>query len=117
MDSVEEYARQWAKREHAELDTLSEWVKTIRSIILKRISSLKSKMKTKRKSIFLDHDVQTTLNDLHDQYVVVSADKASNNLIFVCNTITYTAYRKSWACLITKETLLIRYPIFRKMKY
>jgi hypothetical protein len=26
MDSVEDYARQWAKREKEDLDTLSEWV-------------------------------------------------------------------------------------------
>jgi len=34
MDSVEDYARQWAKREE-DLDTLSEWVKNVR--LLKQI--------------------------------------------------------------------------------
>ena len=33
MDSVEDYARQWAKREMEDLDTLSEWVKSVRSLI------------------------------------------------------------------------------------
>ena len=33
MDSVEDYARQWAKREKEDLDTLSEWVKNVRSLI------------------------------------------------------------------------------------
>ena len=33
MDSVEDYARQWAKREKVDLDTLSEWVKSVRSLI------------------------------------------------------------------------------------
>jgi hypothetical protein len=28
MDSDEDYARQWAKREKEDLDTLSEWVKS-----------------------------------------------------------------------------------------
>ena len=28
MDSVEDYARQWAKREKEEVETLSVWVKT-----------------------------------------------------------------------------------------
>jgi hypothetical protein len=32
MDSVEDYARQWAKREE-DLYTLSEWVKNVRSLI------------------------------------------------------------------------------------
>ena len=30
MDSEEDYARQWAKREKVEVETLSEWVKTFR---------------------------------------------------------------------------------------
>ena len=33
MDSVEDYARQWAKREKEDLDTLSEWVKNVRLLI------------------------------------------------------------------------------------
>ena len=33
MDSVEDYGRQWAKREGEELDTLSEWAKAVRSLI------------------------------------------------------------------------------------
>jgi hypothetical protein len=37
MDSVEDYARQWAKREKEYLDTLSEWVKGVRSLIQIRI--------------------------------------------------------------------------------
>ena len=33
MYSVEDYARQWAKREKEDLDTHSEWVKSVRSLI------------------------------------------------------------------------------------
>jgi hypothetical protein len=33
MDSVEEYARRWAKSEGEELDTLSEWIKSIRKLL------------------------------------------------------------------------------------
>jgi hypothetical protein len=33
IDSVEDYARQWEKREKEDLDTLSEWVKSVRSLI------------------------------------------------------------------------------------
>ena len=32
MDSVGDYARQWAKREKGDLDTHSEWVKIVRSL-------------------------------------------------------------------------------------
>ena len=35
--SVEDYARQWAKREKEDLDTLSEWMKSVRLLIQIRI--------------------------------------------------------------------------------
>ena len=41
MDSVEDYAIQWAKREKEELDTLSEWVKSVKSLIQIRIKKLR----------------------------------------------------------------------------
>ena len=85
MDSVEDYARKWAKREkEKDIDVLSEWVKAVRSLVLKRINSLKSSMSTKTTSIFNNADVVKTLSTLHDKYVVVPADKAPNNIIFVC---------------------------------
>lgn len=34
MDSVEDYARQCAKREQEDAYTLSKWVKSVRSLIL-----------------------------------------------------------------------------------
>jgi hypothetical protein len=38
IDSVEDYARQWEKREKEDLDTLSEWVKSVRSLIQTTVS-------------------------------------------------------------------------------
>jgi flavin-binding protein dodecin len=40
MDSVEDYARQCAKREKEDLDNLSEWVKSVRPLIQIRIKKL-----------------------------------------------------------------------------
>ena len=37
MDPVEDYGRQWATREKEDLDTFSEWVKSMRSLIQVRI--------------------------------------------------------------------------------
>ena len=53
MDSVEDYASQWAKREKEDLDTLSEWVKSVRSLIQIRIKKLSGSMSTRSKSIFM----------------------------------------------------------------
>ena len=33
MDSVEDYARQWAKREKEDVDTLSEWIKAVDLVV------------------------------------------------------------------------------------
>jgi hypothetical protein len=86
MDSFEDYARQWAKREKEDLDTLSEWVKSVRSFIQIRIKKLIGSMSTRSKSIFKDPNVAKHLYLLHDKYVIVSADKAPNNIVFVCKS-------------------------------
>jgi hypothetical protein len=86
MDSVEDYARQWTKREKEGLDTLSEWVKSVRSLIQIRIWKLSGSMSTRSTSIFKDANVAKHLSLLHDKYVIVSADKAPNNIVFVCKS-------------------------------
>ena len=75
MDSVEDYARQWAKREKEDLDTLSEWVKCVRSLIqIRIIKKLSGSMSTRSASIFKDPNVAKHLSLLRDKYVIVSAD-------------------------------------------
>ena len=89
MDSVEEYARAWAKREKVQLDTLSEWVKAIRSLVQRRIHKLKNCVNARPKSVFKDKEAMKCLSSIHDKYVVVPADKASNNIVFVCKSYYY----------------------------
>ena len=40
MDGCEEYARRWAKKEDVEVDTLSEWIKSIADVLKRRIRRL-----------------------------------------------------------------------------
>ena len=89
MDSVEEYARRWTKSEREELDTLSEWIKSIRKSLKSRIHHLSGKMRTIYPSVFKKPEVVNELRRLHDNFMLVPADKASNNIVFVCkkNTI------------------------------
>ena len=89
MDSVEEYARAWAKREKVELDTLAEWVKSIRSLIQRRIHKLKNCVNARPQSVFKDKEAVKCLSSIHDKYVVVPADKAPNNVVFVCKSYYY----------------------------
>jgi hypothetical protein len=89
MDSVEEYARRWTKSEGEELDTLSEWIKSIRKLLKSRIHHLSGKMCTIYPSLFKKPEVVNKLRRLHDNFVLVPADKASNNIVFVCKNYNY----------------------------
>ena len=89
MDSVEDYARRWAKHEEVDLDTLSEWIKGVRSMLKSRIRKLKGTMRTNFPSVFSNPEVTSELQRLHDQFVLVPADKASNNIVFVCKAYYY----------------------------
>jgi hypothetical protein len=89
MDSVEEYARRWAKSEGVELDTLSEWIISIRKLLKSRIHHLSGKMHTIYPSVFKKPKVVNELCRLHDNFVLVLADKASNKIVFVCKNFYY----------------------------
>ena len=84
MDSVEEYARRWAKKEDVKVDTLSEWVKSVMSLVNRRVSVLSRTMSRRHQSVFDDPDVAAELAEIHEKFVVVPADKASDNIVFVC---------------------------------
>ena len=87
MDAVEDYARRWVKQEDIELDSLSEWIKSIRHL-------LKRRMYMACRSVFNDIDVSNNLTDLHKHYVIVPADKASNNVVFVCKAYYFNCLKK-----------------------
>ena len=94
MDSVEEYARKWAKHEEVELDALSEWVKSVKHHLKRRIYMVSRSVSTKPKSTLDDPIICGYLNDLHDQFVIVPADKAPNNVVFICNAFYYSCLLK-----------------------
>ena len=84
MDACELYARQWATKEDVELDSLSEWIKSIGDVVKRRTRRLKHSVNTRSEQIFRDPDIVHELSRLHENFVVVHADKASNNYTFVC---------------------------------
>jgi hypothetical protein len=84
VDAVKNYAKRWAKREDEELDTLSELVNSIRGILKSRTRNIKSKVSTTYPSVFSKPEVIHELERLHEEYVLVPADKACNNIVFVC---------------------------------
>ena len=84
LDSTALYAEQWSKRKQVDLKYLSEWKDRIKELVLERISSLKEKIRSLKQKILNDRDVKDTLRRLHDDFVLVPADKAANNVIVVC---------------------------------
>ena len=83
-NSIDLYAEQWSKREQVDLKYLSEWKDQIRKLVVERISRLKEKIRSPKQKILNDPDVKETLRRLHDDFVLVPADKAANNVIVVC---------------------------------
>ena len=64
MDSVEDYARQWVKREKEDLDTLSEWLKSVWTRLYKielKNSVTKSPLLNKNIGKLLFENLQTKL--------------------------------------------------------
>ena len=84
MDACEEDARRWAKKEDVDVHTLSEWVKSIADILKRIIRRLKQSFNTRHESIFGGPEVVRELSRLHENFVIVPTDKASNNYTFVC---------------------------------
>ena len=64
----------------------NSWVRTIRSLVQGRIHKLKKCVNSRPKSVFKDQEAVKCLSSLHDKYVIVPVDKASNNVVFVCKS-------------------------------
>ena len=80
MDACEEYVRRLAKKEDAEVDTLSQCIKSITDDLKRKIRRLKYSVNIRHESIFSDPDVVRELSRLHENFVIVPADKSSNNI-------------------------------------
>ena len=92
MDSVEDYARQWIKRAKEDLYTLSEWVKSVRSLIQIRIKNLSGSMSTRSTSIFKDPNAANHLSLLQEKYIIFSPPTWPLTIFFFCgNYIAKTA--------------------------
>ena len=61
-----------------------KWIKWIGDVVKRRIRRLKHSVNTRSESIFRDPDVVHELSRLHENFVIVLANKASNNYTFVC---------------------------------
>ena len=83
-NSMDIYAEQWSKWEQVDFKYLSEWKDQIKELVVEHISSLKEKIRSPKQKFLNDPDVKDTLRRLHDDFVLVPADKAANNVTVVC---------------------------------
>ena len=79
------YKLQWAKKEKVDSRALDEWECRILETIQTRIDRIRKKDKNpRRKNVLSDKHCKEYLEDFQKRFVLVTADKASNNVLIVC---------------------------------
>ena len=53
-----------------EVDTLSEWVKSVMSLVNRRVLVLSRTMSRRHESVFYDPDIAAELAEIHEKFVV-----------------------------------------------
>ena len=66
------------------MSALEEWSETVKLIISNRINSLQHRSFLPCNRILEDPHIKAYLTELESKYVLVPADKAGNNILFVC---------------------------------
>ena len=83
-ESLASFCDKWCKRESAEKGALTAWKKAVIEIINIRIKFYKNNPSLlPRKSQININLLKNGIKKLHSKYVLVPADKASNNIIFI----------------------------------
>ncbi len=93
-EALDTYARLWAKKENSDVIILNDWLDSIKTIIEKRIILIKDQLKRPPYKVLKDKNVTKYLDNLQSRFVLVPADKASNNIIIVCKKFYYTVLIK-----------------------
>ena len=86
IEGVIECQKQWAVKENVDRAVLNEWSASILNLVRNRIKKLKKLKRfrySSKKSILNKPLVKSYLQELHDRYVFVLTDKASNNIAII----------------------------------
>ena len=85
MEAICKYRVRWAKKENVDVRVLADWEHEVGAFIRERIAHLKKKYRRWRKERVLRNNKHLQyLKAFHKQFVLVPADKATNNIIVVC---------------------------------
>ena len=82
--AVDDYIKNWSKRKGCHVSALEEWSETVKLIIQNRINNLQRRNFRPCHKPLEDRHVMAHLKEQQEKYVLVPADKAGNNIIFVC---------------------------------
>ena len=82
--AVDDYAKNWSKREGCQVSVLEEWSEMVKLIISNRINSLQHRSFLPCNRILEDPHIKVYLTEIQSKYILVPADKAGINIIFVC---------------------------------
>ena len=83
VTAIDDYTNNWSKREGYHLSALEEWSETVKLIINNRIKKFQHRNFGPCHKILEDPHIKTYLKEIQSKYVLVPADKAGNNIIFV----------------------------------
>ena len=95
ITAVDDYAKNWSKR-GVPVSVLNEWLLTLKLIISNKINSFKKNKVKKFMKVLKDKHVVSYFKDLHSKYVILPADKAGNNIIFVCMYFYIKTDGRTW---------------------
>ena len=82
--SIEDFSIKWCRREHADPNSLSTWKKSILKIIDTRINFYNANPSLlPPRPRFSFRNLKLGIQEFHNKFVLVPADKAANNVIIV----------------------------------
>ena len=84
IEQLDKLITKWAKKEKVNKKIFSIWKNRVLQIFNARIQKLKVKCNNYKYPKFFDPLTVKYLNNLHKDYVVTIADKASSNFVFIC---------------------------------
>ena len=87
FESIDLDAERWAKREQDNLRYLSKWKETLKKTCYRPNFRFEGKFKQPHQKILNYPGVKDCLRKLHEDFVLVPADKAANNIIVICKNI------------------------------
>ena len=83
-EALQEFSLKWCKRENTSSDALLAWNNKILRKVEQRILFYKSKPELlPTQSKYSMYNLKNDIKDIHDKFVLVPADKASNNIIVI----------------------------------